>query len=104
MKRIINGKRYDTSTAEQVGEYCNGFRLHDWHWLEEKLYRTPKGAYFLHGEGGGLSEYRSGARGTGWTNGQALIPMTDDEAMRWLEEHGLTDAVEEHFADAFDDA
>ena len=49
MKKIIDGKIYNTETAEKIGFYCNGEsgfgRFH------ETLYKTQKGRYFTHGEG-----------------------------------------------------
>ncbi len=52
MKAIINGKRYSTETATRVVVWSNGYYENDFHHVEETLYRTPKGAYFLHWAGG----------------------------------------------------
>lgn len=103
MKRIMDGKRYDTATAELIGEWDNGHYRSDFHYCEETLCKTPGGAYFLHGAGGALSPY-SQAHGTSRGSGDALQPMTADEAKAWLEEKGLTEALETHFADTIQDA
>jgi hypothetical protein len=41
--RIIDGKRYNTETAERVAYYNNGLGSGDFHVFEEYLYRTPRG-------------------------------------------------------------
>lgn len=104
MRRIIEGKRYDTRTAEVIGSYDNGYHQNDFHWLEETLYRTPSGQFFLHGEGGGMSVHRRSVEGRMWTSGETLNPMTDGQAMCWLEERGLLTALEEYFAESIADA
>ena len=49
MKKVINGKLYDTSTAELVGEWNNG-RLDDRLFAcSEDLYQKRTGEYFLFG-------------------------------------------------------
>ena len=57
MKKVINGKLYDTATAEQLAEDWNGLSDSDFKCCTETLYKTPKGNYFLHGEGGALTEW-----------------------------------------------
>lgn len=48
MKRIINGKTYDTDTAELVASGDNGCDVGDCWRRNEELYRTKKGAYFIY--------------------------------------------------------
>lgn len=57
MIRIVDGKRYNSETAEAVAEWDNGFGSSDFKACSETLYRTEKGAFFLVGSGGPLSEY-----------------------------------------------
>ena len=47
MKKIINGKLYDTETAECLGFYQH-FDGNTFHYLREALYRTKKGTYFIY--------------------------------------------------------
>ena len=56
MRRIIDGRMYNTETAVEI---CGISHSHytDFHHYEETLYKTPKGAFFLVGEGGPLSKY-----------------------------------------------
>ena len=81
MKRIIDGKVYDTETAHQVGRPWSpaGLGPSDFEWYEETLYRKRTGEYFLHGE--------------------RIMPMGYDQARQWAEGHL---EVEEYIA-AFGD-
>ena len=47
MKKIIDGKLYDTETAECLGFYPH-FDGNTFHYLREALYRTKKGTYFIY--------------------------------------------------------
>lgn len=96
MKKIIGGKRYDTETAEYIGEGSNGYQCTDFHWFEESLYRKRTGEFFLHGEGGPLSKY---ARAVGSTRygDEKLVPITLDEAKAWVEEYLDADDYERLF-------
>ena len=47
MKKIIDGKLYDTETAECLGFYQH-FDGNTFHYLREALYRTKKGTYFIY--------------------------------------------------------
>ena len=103
MKRIINGKAYNTDTAEEVAEYWNGYSVSDFKHFTEALYKTSKGAWFIAGEGGPMSHYaRSVPGGTG--GGEGLRVVTEAEAMAWLEGHGFTDELEEYFGDRIEEA
>src|SRR3990172_2422569 len=57
MKKVIDGKIYNTETAELLHEWDNGMYGNDFGRCEEALYRTKKGAYFIAGEGGAMSRY-----------------------------------------------
>jgi hypothetical protein len=97
MKRIINGKTYSTETAELVAEFDNGLPRSDFHCREESLYRTKKGALFLHGRGGGLTRW-AGTYGNmrGW--GESIEALTESEALDWCERHTIApDTVAQYF-------
>lgn len=86
MKQIINGKTYNTETATRLCDVsASGCNSSDFEWWSETLYQAAKGAYFLHGKGGGLSRYAvtysDGAR----TSGARLEAFTRDEAIEWAE-------------------
>ncbi len=103
MKRIIEGKRYDMDTAEEVASDGYG-QANDFHHWRETLYRTPAGAWFLVGAGGPLSKYAEATGQNEWSGGSKLIPMSAEEARSWCEEHEATAALEHYFADQVVDA
>ncbi len=103
MKQIIEGKRYDTSTAQEIGAWWNGYPTSDFHYCEEKLYLTSKGNFFLAGEGGALSQYaRSHGNATG--GGEAITPLSREEAFQWAQEHLEPEDYAEYFSDLIEDA
>lgn len=98
MKKIINGRSYDTDTATNVGEYWNGRTNRDFQYVFETLYRKKNGEFFLHGEGGAMSRYAEPVgdmRGAG----EKIIPMTEEEAREWAEEHLDADEYVSVFGD-----
>lgn len=96
MKKIINGKLYDTSTAEFIKLYENGYPENDFKYYSEALYRKDTGEYFLHGEGGPLSKYNKPC-GRDMSSGEKIIPYTEEEAKAWAEENMSADAYMELF-------
>ena len=56
MKKVINGRRYDTEGAMRLAGYRYGMPRDLGYW-EETLYRKRTGEFFLHGEGGPASKY-----------------------------------------------
>ncbi|WP_347273236.1 hypothetical protein [Candidatus Kuenenia sp.] len=57
MKKVIDGKIYNTETAELLHAWSNGKYTSDFGYIKESLYRTKKGAYFIAGEGGAKTGY-----------------------------------------------
>lgn len=103
MRRIINGKRYDTKTAELIAEWSNGYNHGDFHYCDEDLYKTKKGAYFIAGEGGALSKYAESC-GNGSCDGNCIEVLNEDQAFAWLEETKNTKALESEFPDRIEEA
>jgi len=75
MKRIIDGKTYNTDTATKIAYF--------WSSPDEprELYQNRHGAFFEYG----VDEF-----------GEGIRPRTDPEAQAWLEEHA-NDLVEQYF-------
>ena len=48
MKKIINGKKYDTETATSVGEYSSNYACSDYKYYDETLYKKKTGEFFLY--------------------------------------------------------
>lgn len=95
MRKVIDGRRYDTETAIEVGESNHG-RPGDWAFMSETLYRTRRGAWFLHGAGGPLSSYGERCGSNERTGSERIIPLTEDEAFEWAQ-----DALDGETVDAF---
>ena len=104
MKRVIDGKVYDTETADCVAGRDSGLPVNDFGWFEESLYVSQKGRWFAHGKGGAMSHYSRSTGQNQWGGGEALRPMTDNDALRWLEREGETDAILSRFPEQVEEA
>lgn len=77
MKKIINGKLYDTATAQRVGCLEHGDLIDDGlHYVEENLYRKRTGEFFLYRVGGAATDCCDGV----------IEPIGFDAAKRWAEQ------------------
>ena len=103
MKKIINGRVYDTDKARELGTYANAGDWRDFSHLEETLYRKKTGEYFLFGEGGPATKYAEAEGQNSWTGGRRIMPMTYDEAREWAEEHLTADEYEAIFGEIVED-
>lgn len=86
MKKVINGKVYDTDTARKIGcfDYGLGDRISGW---SETLYVKRTGEYFLLGEGGPGSKY-SVCTGVNDSSGSTKIfPLSYNDACKWAEDN-----------------
>lgn len=86
MKKVINGKMYNTETAEAVGIWSNDRAKNDFNYIVERLYRTKRGAYFIHGEGGAMTSYAESV-GDMYGAGEAIRPVDEAGAREWAERH-----------------
>ena len=80
MKKIINGRSYDTETATRVAYGDHGHEMSQAWWA---LYRTRQGAFFevVADHDGSLQEFK---------------PITDQEAYAFMERHA-NDQIEKYF-------
>lgn len=97
MKRIIDGKVYNTDTAKMVATYKNYGSWRDFKHFEEELYQKKTGEYFLFGAGGPASRYAEETGLNTWTGGEKIIPLTVKDAMEWAEKHLEADEYESIF-------
>lgn len=103
MKKIINGKLYDTDKARYLGgdSYSNSRDFH--HWTEE-LYVKRTGEYFLYGEGGPMTKYAESTGQNTWSGGEKIMPVSMEAAREWAEEHLSADRYAEIFGMPDEDA
>ena len=87
MKKVIDGKMYNTETAEFLGKSWNGNATTDFAYCCEKLYRTKKGKFFLHGKGGAMTRYSQKCGNNTRCGGEGIVPLTIEEAREWVENH-----------------
>lgn len=102
MKKIINGKVYDTNKAQIVCAWDNGI-YGDFDSLEETLYRKRTGEFFLHGSGGARTMYATSTGGNSWAGGEKILPISYEEARQWAEEHLAAEAYEAAFGAVVED-
>jgi hypothetical protein len=103
MKKIINGKVYDTATAKELGSWSNIPDYGDLSHFSEHLYRKKTGEFFLYGVGGPRTQYAEAVGQNSWTGGSRIMPMSFREARRWAEEHLETDEYESIFGEVTED-
>ena len=99
MKKIINGRMYDTTTATIVGEWWNKLSKQDFRYCSESLFRKKTGEFFLFGEGGALSPYCESVDLNCWCGSSKIIPLTEEEAREWCENHLDADEYIEIFGE-----
>ena len=100
MRKIINGRTYNTQTAERVGEWSNGHYTSEFYYCGENLHRKRTGEYFLHGRGGPMSPYARSIGQNSWTGSEEIVPLTEAEAREWAEQHLDAEEYEEIFGEA----
>jgi hypothetical protein len=91
MKKVIAGRVYDTKTATRICNLpCDTYNRNDFRWHHTTLYRSPKGTFFLAGEGGPMSMWAESLEGgRSYSGGSGLRVSDDDEARMYAEEAGL---------------
>jgi hypothetical protein len=103
MKKIINGRRYDTETATKVAEAYAAVPANDFNWWHEELFQKRTGEFFIGGYGGPMTRYavKSGDNTWGW--GEKIIPLTVEAATEWAEKNLDADEYEELFGASSED-
>lgn len=103
MKKIINGRRYDTESAKFIGEDTYGGSVTDFQYWAETLYQKRTGEFFIYGKGGPMSRYAVSCGQNEWTGGAQIIPIEPERAREWAEEHLTADEYEEIFGEVSED-
>jgi len=105
MKRVIDGKTYNTDTAEIICDTGNEAYSSDFRCENSDLFMTRKGAYFLAGRGGALSRFAV-PDGNGYRGGAGVIPLSRDEAFAEIQRCAGYDAdlITNYFSDMVQEA
>lgn len=99
MKKIINGKMYNTETAKAIGWYENGYYPNDFRYFKEVLYQKQNGEYFLYGVGNAASKYQAPCGSNNWSGSEVIKPFTKEEAMAWAEKNLIAEQYIEAFGE-----
>lgn len=102
MKKVIEGRLYNTATAKLLGEdsYSNPSDFNYW---IESLFQKRTGEFFLYGEGGPMSRYAQTAGQNEWSGGEQIQPLTVENARQWAEQHLSADEYESIFGEITED-
>ena len=85
MRKIINNRAYDTSSAKKVGEYES--EVDGGSYVFGGLYRKRTGEYFAETDGTVLGMVAS------------ITPLSYDEAREWAERHLTAESYEAEFGE-----
>ena len=97
MKAVIDGETYDTETATKIAAFSKEFGANDFRHVEESLYETRNGRFFLAGGGGPMTRY-SHPVGDRQAGGSGIVVLTPNEARNWCETHGVdANTIAQHF-------
>ena len=98
MKKIIDGKMYNTDTAKAISIWNAGqYGGHDY--IEETLFKKRTGEYFLYGFSGAFGKYGKYIDINTCSGGSRITPYTEMEAKRWLEKYGTADEYVAEFGE-----
>lgn len=103
MKKIIDGKMYNTDTATPIGTWSNNLSTRDFRNETATLYVTKKGAFFVAGESGPMGSFAYSV-GDMTSGGEGLFALTKKEALEWAERYLDPEDYEEYFSDLIEEA
>ena len=95
MKKIINGKRYNTESAHFCGDREYGDTDQDRAY--EALFQKRTGEFFLYGVGGAKSKYAKEVSLNNWSDGEDIIPLIEEEAKEWAKTYLNPDEYQDLF-------
>ena len=102
MKKVINGKMYNTDSARLIGSWDNR-DYGNFGYCEESLYQKKTGEFFIYGEGGARSKYARKCGSNTWGGGEDITPQTFEQARQWAEEYLTADEYEAAFGEVSED-
>jgi hypothetical protein len=100
MRKIVDGKVYNTETALQVCDISpSGFSRGDFQYEDTYLYKSPKGTFFVSGIGGPMTRWAQSEGQSGRRGGSGLEVIDIDEARALCERHGTAAEFEAAFGE-----
>ena len=103
MIKIIDGKRYNTDTAEEIFKWTNG-KFGNFEYREKTLFRTKKGNWFIYHYGGPLTDMAIPAEFNSWSSSEDIEPISDEDAYDFLEKYNGYKAIEIYFPNQIEEA
>ncbi|MFC1652423.1 hypothetical protein ACFL3F_01760 [Planctomycetota bacterium] len=105
MEVTIDGKHYDTEKAQLIHAWDNGvFSSTDFGYRSKMLYRNRNGDWFIHHEGGALTDCTQKYDDNRRTGGEFIEPVTEDDVLKFLQNHGGEIPIADWFGDRIEDA
>ncbi len=106
MNKIINGKRYDTDKAKEIGSWESTWDCGSVDYMSETLYRKRTGEFFLHCERGmrSATAYRFCDNKMASDGSEHIVLLAYEQAQGWAEENMTADEYEAVFGEVADDA
>lgn len=97
MRKVVNGRVYDTDTAKLVCEWDNGEMPSGLGYVYHGLHRKKTGEFFLHVCGGAATNWAKPTETGGTRRAEHVVLATYDEARALVEAHGTADEYEAVF-------
>ena len=92
MKKVINGKMYDTDTARRVAEIDHGGLTNDLDYWSITIYRKKNKEFFLWNYVSVRDASCNGAKDT-------IKPLSDSAAKQWIEKNASGDVYVAEFGE-----
>ena len=104
MKKAIDGKVYNTETAELIYSWDNGRGRNDFRSREKDLYRTKKGKYFIHHSGGAMTDMAVSVGDNSFGGSENIEPLTEQQVIKFLEGKNAVEVLEDLFPEYLEEA
>ena len=87
MKKVINGKMYDSETDLAIAFYETSNNVNSRYYYSERLHMTDDGEFYLHGTGGFFTQYGKVCEDGSRCSGEDIILLPMEKAKRWVKFH-----------------
>lgn len=97
-RQVIDGKVYDTKTAEEIGDvHGGGESVTDFSHWHGTLYKTKKGRYFIDGVGGSMTMFARSCGDNSTSGSGGIIALDGKRALAMAEARLDADVIEKFF-------